>query len=207
MREQHLSVKARPVAEKLVADWSGACHQIEIGGSLRREAREVGDIEIVACPKSNSTLFDDEQGQDGKHSGTITRFEAPTLDRRAAPVRCQPAEAGVCGKRPRQPQGGNHCMPISCGNRSRGTVPIFAAEGVLVVGNRLSPRKWDCPLRPVRGQVHLFGFRLFHESSLLAEKWTSPPPARERLPLVQTRNLHAPAGPNPGAPGKPGTPV
>jgi len=50
------------------------------------------------------------------------------------------------------------------------------------VGNRLSPRKWDCPLRPVRGQVHVFGFRLLHESSLLAEKWTSPPPARERLP-------------------------
>ena len=50
--------------------------------------------------------------------------------------------------------------PIPLRNRSRGTVPIFAAEEVLVVGNRLSPRKWDCPLRPVRGQVHVFGFRL-----------------------------------------------
>ena len=38
-------------------------------------------------------------------------------------------------------------------NRSRGTVPIFAAEEVLVEANRLSPRKWDCPLRPVRAQA------------------------------------------------------
>jgi len=85
------------------------------------------------------------------------------------------------------------------GNRSRGTVPIFAAEEVLVAGKHLSPQKWDCPLRPVRGQVHVFGFRSSHESRLLAEKWTSPRPVqrmacsapRDRgsapLPLLKSR--------------------
>jgi hypothetical protein len=40
---------------------------------------------------------------------------------------------------------------------------MIAAEEVVVVDNRLSPRKWECPLWPV----------------LMAEKWTRPQPARD----------------------------
>jgi hypothetical protein len=47
------------------------------------------------------------------------------------------------------------------GNRSRGTVPIFAAQAGFAWQRPFSPRKWDCPLQPSaaagRGQVHVFG--------------------------------------------------
>ncbi len=39
-----------PIAEELVGLLRSACVRIEIAGSLRRETREVGDIELVAIP-------------------------------------------------------------------------------------------------------------------------------------------------------------
>jgi hypothetical protein len=38
------------------------------------------------------------------------------------------------------------------------------------------------PSRRGRGQVHAFGRHFLRQSRFPAEKWTSPQPARERLP-------------------------
>ena len=61
------------------------------------------------------------------------------------------------------------------GNRSRGTVPTFAAERGFLVDNALSPRKWDCPLRPVRGQVHVFGHRVLRKMAVFCRKMDQSP--------------------------------
>lgn len=45
----------RPVAEKLVAALAPYCEQIAVAGSIRRGKAEVGDIEIVAIPKTEIT--------------------------------------------------------------------------------------------------------------------------------------------------------
>jgi DNA polymerase/3'-5' exonuclease PolX len=45
--------EALAVAERLIATLRPGCDRIEIAGSLRREARDVGDIEIVARPKTH----------------------------------------------------------------------------------------------------------------------------------------------------------
>jgi DNA polymerase/3'-5' exonuclease PolX len=45
--------EALAVAERVVAALRPGCDRIEIAGSLRREARDVGDIEIVARPKTH----------------------------------------------------------------------------------------------------------------------------------------------------------
>lgn len=39
-----------PIAQKLREQLAPACHRIEIAGSLRRQVREVADIELVAIP-------------------------------------------------------------------------------------------------------------------------------------------------------------
>jgi DNA polymerase/3'-5' exonuclease PolX len=45
--------EALVVAERVIAALRPGCERIEIAGSLRREARDVGDIEIVAQPKTH----------------------------------------------------------------------------------------------------------------------------------------------------------
>lgn len=51
---------ALAVAEQLVTELAPACERILIAGSLRRGKAEVGDIEIVACPRMTLTtdMFD-----------------------------------------------------------------------------------------------------------------------------------------------------
>jgi len=41
--------------------------------------------------------------------------------------------------------------------------------------NRRSPRKWDCPLRPLKGQVHVFGFRFFSGIESFGRKMDQSP--------------------------------
>jgi DNA polymerase/3'-5' exonuclease PolX len=49
----------RAMADALVAKLTPACTRIEIAGSIRREAAEAGDIELVAIPKFVPDLFGD----------------------------------------------------------------------------------------------------------------------------------------------------
>lgn len=49
--------EARAIAEALVEEMRPFCERIEIGGSLRRQAREVKDIELVAIPKMERVEF------------------------------------------------------------------------------------------------------------------------------------------------------
>ena len=77
---------------------------------------------------------------------------------------------------------GGPAMVMASGNRSQGTVPIFAAQKTLMQQLTILPRKWDCPpCAAGRGQVHVFGRPFAHEMRFMAEKWTSPQPPRERL--------------------------
>jgi DNA polymerase/3'-5' exonuclease PolX len=47
--------KALPIAQRLVRHFEPYCYDIEIAGSVRRRKPTVGDIEIVAIPKSYNT--------------------------------------------------------------------------------------------------------------------------------------------------------
>ncbi len=40
-----------PIAEELLRVFAPGCHRLEIAGSLRRETKDVGDIELVGIPK------------------------------------------------------------------------------------------------------------------------------------------------------------
>lgn len=55
--------EAQGLAEEFVRLVHGACERIEIGGSIRRGKADVGDIEIIAIPKTRTEqvgLFEDQ---------------------------------------------------------------------------------------------------------------------------------------------------
>ena len=48
-----------PTATSLCEELADACDRLEIAGSIRREKKEVGDIEIVAIPIRPVDMFGD----------------------------------------------------------------------------------------------------------------------------------------------------
>jgi DNA polymerase/3'-5' exonuclease PolX len=52
---------AKPIAEAVKLKLAPYCDQVEIGGSIRRQRQEVGDIEIVCIPKMYSPDLFGEQ--------------------------------------------------------------------------------------------------------------------------------------------------
>ncbi|HRF96436.1 MAG TPA: hypothetical protein PLZ51_14620, partial [Aggregatilineales bacterium] len=52
--------KATPVVESLVAMLARHCDWISPGGSYRREKADIGDVEVVAIPKSTLLTHMDE---------------------------------------------------------------------------------------------------------------------------------------------------
>jgi DNA polymerase/3'-5' exonuclease PolX len=67
---KHAQHRALAVAERLAAEWSGVCERIEIAGSLRRGAREVKDIELLATPKPYLDMFG-EPGDEDELTATV----------------------------------------------------------------------------------------------------------------------------------------
>lgn len=60
--------EAKGIAVEIVGMLEGACEEIEIAGSIRRRAEEVGDIEIVARPRWGENLFGEAD------PGAVTRL-------------------------------------------------------------------------------------------------------------------------------------
>lgn len=58
-------IKARTIAEQLIEHLAPYCERIEIAGSIRRDKLDVGDIELVAIPKTIQTydMFGQHNGQ------------------------------------------------------------------------------------------------------------------------------------------------
>lgn len=50
--------EVHPIAHGLLAELSPYCERIEIAGSLRRERRFIGDVEMVAIPKIDHAFID-----------------------------------------------------------------------------------------------------------------------------------------------------
>lgn len=48
---------AKQIAEALIEELRPYCERISIAGSIRRGKQEVKDIEIVAVPKPNRTVY------------------------------------------------------------------------------------------------------------------------------------------------------
>lgn len=48
---------AKSIADKALEEFRPYCERIEIAGSLRRQKREIGDIEICAIPRYEINLF------------------------------------------------------------------------------------------------------------------------------------------------------
>lgn len=66
------------VAQRLLERLCGACHRIEIAGSLRRGVPMVSDIEIMAVPKMVPNLFG-EPGDDSELLHAIRRLPVRVL--------------------------------------------------------------------------------------------------------------------------------
>jgi NTP pyrophosphatase (non-canonical NTP hydrolase) len=62
MKTKRPYAQVKPIVEKLVDRLSAYCDRIEIAGSLRRQANEIGDIEIVAIPTLPVNLFGEIDG-------------------------------------------------------------------------------------------------------------------------------------------------
>ena len=63
--------QAQKIAQSLKEDLKPFCHQIEIGGSIRRKKPEVKDIELICIPK----FGDFPTGQMSLEGDPITSFE------------------------------------------------------------------------------------------------------------------------------------
>lgn len=57
MKKKRPYTTVYPLAQKLAAALAPVCERIELAGSLRRESAEIGDIELVAIPRSHVDLF------------------------------------------------------------------------------------------------------------------------------------------------------
>ena len=55
-------VRARQLAEALIADLAPGCERIEVAGSIRRRKPEVGDLEIVCVPKLRLNVLGESDG-------------------------------------------------------------------------------------------------------------------------------------------------
>ena len=62
---RRLASKVRPIADKLKNDLAPGCERIVIAGSLRRQERDVKDIELVAEPMYERDLFGEPTERDG----------------------------------------------------------------------------------------------------------------------------------------------
>ena len=68
--------KAKRIAEAVKSEMTPYCHRIEIAGSIRRNKPEVGDIEIVAIPKTYPCgLFGDMKERHPELVKLIDRWE------------------------------------------------------------------------------------------------------------------------------------
>ena len=65
MKQATPLAQAQRLAQQLVTRFAPACARIEIAGSIRRQKPTVGDIEIVAIPKTRRPVF----GEDKTHWG------------------------------------------------------------------------------------------------------------------------------------------
>lgn len=61
--QKWLHARARPIAERVLEYLTPACSRIEIAGSIRRNAVQVSDIEIVCVPRVRADLFGEPTGE------------------------------------------------------------------------------------------------------------------------------------------------
>ena len=81
----------QPVAESIVESLRPYCDRIEIAGSIRRGVAMVGDIEIVAVPKTTvlqATLFDDIRPGSTNHLHEY--LDQLVIDRKISKIRHNP---------------------------------------------------------------------------------------------------------------------
>ena len=125
--KQRLPLKvAEKLAEKIRAALLPACERVEVAGSIRRGKATVGDVELLATPKSGEGLFGDDPRQPTKLDLLIGQ-----LERQGKFVDAWHAK--------------DRGLPFRDGPRWK-TRPLRAVEGVVLDLFTTTPEQWGVML-------------------------------------------------------------
>lgn len=104
---------AEQIAAEILTEISPLCERIEIAGSVRRRANDVGDIEIVCVPQFSTRtvgLFDDS--------------EAINVLDEALRMWCEPGRQEITGWRIRYAENGSHAFGAKSKRLTYKDVPV-----------------------------------------------------------------------------------